>query len=246
MVVFDSSFLGNPVGTDNPKLGPSDIRNTKLGIMERVFKEHTKDSVGGTAALEGFHSAGSARVYVQADAPTVRPDGITTLNTDDVGRLWVDSDTTDIYYWDGDSWELVNYSVSALLTSLASSINAYESGADTRLVEVDCGTSVGNTVTIPDGLIAGGFVNLHFYGKKNATAQPIVVEFPTDHTYIDVMHLVYAQGSAIADSVTGTYRIPAGSSNRFTTFNTISTGANISANYYFSIIVLIRPVYVEV
>ena len=54
---------------------------------DRFTKEQTQ---GGTTAADGFHRAGSAKVYFTTATPTLHPDGATTLSTTGIGkgRLW--------------------------------------------------------------------------------------------------------------------------------------------------------------
>jgi len=61
-------------------------------------------SSGGSVAGDFVHKEGSARGYYASGAPSVRPDGSTTLGTSDDGRLWVDSDTNELYVWSGTAW----------------------------------------------------------------------------------------------------------------------------------------------
>ena len=59
---------------------------------------------GGSVAADFLHKEGSARGYYASGAPTVRPDGSTSLGTGDDGRIWVDSDTNELYVWSGTAW----------------------------------------------------------------------------------------------------------------------------------------------
>ena len=70
-------------------------QHTKKGVRIRLEKEH--NWAAATVAVDGSggeHKKGSAITWVQATAPTTRPDGATDLNSDDVGRLWLDASTT--------------------------------------------------------------------------------------------------------------------------------------------------------
>ena len=59
---------------------------------------------GGSVAADFVHKEGSARGYYASGAPTVRPDGSTALGAGDDGRIWVDSDTNELYVWSGSAW----------------------------------------------------------------------------------------------------------------------------------------------
>lgn len=90
-----------PIITNARRLGAQEIRFLRAAVGARLLKEHIQfdDSTVG-----GEHKEGSAKIYYQASAPTLRPDGSTSLDSTDEGRLWLDSDTLYLYHWNGSAW----------------------------------------------------------------------------------------------------------------------------------------------
>jgi hypothetical protein len=108
VVQWTESFEGNPENTDDPSEGANRIRELKQTTRSIVDKEHVIDHDAGTVpviAAQGWHREGSAVAYYQSAEPTNRPDGATSLDTDDDGRLWINPDDGTMDYWDGDSFE---------------------------------------------------------------------------------------------------------------------------------------------
>jgi len=108
VVQWDEDFEDTPAGGDAPSGGDDRIRELKNTTRSIVDKEHVIDHDAASVpaiAAQGWHREGSAVAYYQAAAPTNRPDGATALDTDDDGRLWIDSDDGTLDYWDGDSFE---------------------------------------------------------------------------------------------------------------------------------------------
>ena len=101
---MDSTWLANPQDADTPSFGDDEIRGTRVEFHDRLTKEHV---IGGTTAADGAHKEGSARVYYQTTAPSLRPDAATNLDTNDDGRLWNDSDDKIQRIWDGSAFQLV-------------------------------------------------------------------------------------------------------------------------------------------
>ena len=92
---------GSPVISEGRKAGAAEILSLRKGTRLRMSKEHVSLAA---ASAGGEHKAGSAKAYHQSGAPTLRPDGTTSLGADDAGRLWVDSDDDKLYKWDGSAW----------------------------------------------------------------------------------------------------------------------------------------------
>lgn len=80
-----------PANADNLSAGAQEIRDLRLGVGIRSDKEHVALA---TSSAGGEHKPGSAKVYFQTSAPTLRPDGTTSLTSGDYGRLYWDSDAT--------------------------------------------------------------------------------------------------------------------------------------------------------
>jgi hypothetical protein len=109
MATWNGAFELTPSATDKASEGDDRIREIKTDVRSRIGNEHgtyANLAVGatGVATADWFHKGGSAVAYYQDTAPTQRPDASTTLGTNDVGRLWVDSDNKEFNYWDGSAW----------------------------------------------------------------------------------------------------------------------------------------------
>lgn len=103
-ITWDATFLTLPAGGNLLSDGDNKIRDLKTGITERVENEHTtyNDGTGGSYLLDWNHKPGSAKGYFQNAAPGTRPNGSTTLDANDAGRLWFDDDDADLpYFYDG-------------------------------------------------------------------------------------------------------------------------------------------------
>jgi hypothetical protein len=100
---------GHPLITDPRRDGAGEILNLRKAVRGRFNKEHATAETGDVTAGAGGgeHKQGSAVTYVSASAPTLRPDGVTSLDTDDEGRLWYEEDTGYLHYWTGSAWEQI-------------------------------------------------------------------------------------------------------------------------------------------
>ena len=106
----DGSWILNPADSDSPSQGASEIREVKTAYLERLKNEHftyTGDSTNGAPLLDGTHREGSAVAYYADAEPTTRPNASTNLSSTDAGRLWIDSDDSILYYYDGSDWKAV-------------------------------------------------------------------------------------------------------------------------------------------
>lgn len=84
--------------------GDDEIRDVRVGVRKRIEKEHTTPAGSGVG---GEHREGSAKVYNVGSTPTKRPDGTTTLDSNDEGRLWMNSTTKELKHYNGTSWEQI-------------------------------------------------------------------------------------------------------------------------------------------
>ena len=110
---WNSTYEATPADADNPQSGDDEIRNTRTGVSERGGLEHfwlpgDSTTTAGGATGHGWHREGSAKGYYQALAPTTRPDAVQALDTNDEGRMWVDSDTLGLHMWNGTVWKSIN------------------------------------------------------------------------------------------------------------------------------------------
>lgn len=96
-VNWNATFNAAPQGSEDINQADDRIVETRAGVQERLNEEHVMefDALQGD---QGIHKPGSARLLVQATAPTRRLDGTTYFTTArDKGLQWVDS-TTGIMY----------------------------------------------------------------------------------------------------------------------------------------------------
>ncbi len=230
MVVWDGAFETVPSGGNKPSLGPSVIRATKQGVRERFSKEHTQDLASGLEAEDGFHRQGSAVSYFQSAAPTLRPDGITALDSNDNGRLWVDSDTHELFIFKYPDWVSPFTVIDTLLTGAEAEINTALTGTASQY-QLNVGTALGSTVNLPS-FPAGTVRDMIIYGKKNGTTQTVKFEVPAGVTFA-IGIVDFAQNSAgtlVASTryiMTGNVPSVAGPGTLFS--------LSITANYYFAV-----------
>jgi len=87
----------SPTAAEVVSAGAAEIRYLRGSVRQRLLKEHVEpDAVN----VGGEHLAGSAVSYIgdYSEAfPLVRPDGVTTLTTEDLGRLAYDTDSAFFY-----------------------------------------------------------------------------------------------------------------------------------------------------
>ena len=111
MATWDANFEASPDGDDNPGQGDDKIREFKLEVRKRIGNEHgdyvnTAGGADGSQSADWVHKKGSARAYYQSDAPTLRPDGQTSIGTNDAGRVWVSNGSDHLTkVWTGSAWE---------------------------------------------------------------------------------------------------------------------------------------------
>ncbi len=133
MATMNSTWLTNPQDSDTPSFGDNEIRGTRLEFHDRLTKEHV---IGGATAADGAHKKGVARAYYQAAAPSLRPDGSSSLDSDDDGRLFVDSDTDTLQVWDGSA--MADLTVNTATTAMG--VNDGGGGGDLLCKILEIGT----------------------------------------------------------------------------------------------------------
>jgi hypothetical protein len=84
----------HPADGDPFPSGDTEIRDLRIGLRARLNKEHRAMAA---STVGGEHIAGSAMVYIQSGTPTKRPDGSTTLDANDLGRLWYNTSNGNFY-----------------------------------------------------------------------------------------------------------------------------------------------------
>lgn len=116
---WDATFQGLPNNARSADYLASDISTPKRAVSERGRREHYW-TPGSDNSKHGLHLPGSAIAYVQDAAPTTRPDG-DTLDSDDVGRVWYDSDDANIPYLRlTSSWQQIGGGMSGTIYILGS------------------------------------------------------------------------------------------------------------------------------
>ena len=108
-ITWGAAFEAVPAGSSSPSQGDDAIRNLKGGIEERMKNEHTTytgDGTSGVAASDWLHKAGSAVAWYQSSEPTTYPNG-NSLDSSAAGRLWVDSNSTTLYVYNGSSFDAI-------------------------------------------------------------------------------------------------------------------------------------------
>jgi len=122
-VVWNNAFEDEPSGGDSPSYGDDEIRTLKEAVRERFEKEHKMNLTSGVASADGTHKAGTVKVYYSADEPTVQPDGITALNVNDNGRIWVRSTDLRLSFYVHPSW--VRATTNNALDNTFTSVNTF-------------------------------------------------------------------------------------------------------------------------
>lgn len=123
-----------------------EMREIKLAMAIRQNKEHVDI---GVASAGGEHEKGSAKTYYQDSYPTLRPDGVTTLNSNDSGRLLVRSGAGEFWLevWDGTGFQKIRQADSQVTaaqvsTGFFSDICSYAIYAN-QLADTDATEAVG-------------------------------------------------------------------------------------------------------
>jgi hypothetical protein len=121
-----SNWLTTPTGASDAGQGDDAIVDVKSTFHARIGREHREIVTDASPQGDhGVHLAGSAVIYVQASAPTLRPDGVTPLSALDHGRLWIDTDGDVLYYWkwdvDSGAWTPVTAGASVKVAYVDSS-----------------------------------------------------------------------------------------------------------------------------
>lgn len=194
---WDAAYEASPADLDNASEGAQRIRNLKRDIRERLEQEHSFDSEDSSET--GVHLEGSARIFVQDDAPTTTVGGETL----DDGLLWFETDTFKFYYYnlaetawiyivDKDDW------ASLALDNIFSGDNSH-TGAETfddlivkefspvyTSIHVDTtldaltmaydvyATSANKTITLPDASDAG-VGRLYYVRKADSSTNSVII-----------------------------------------------------------------------
>lgn len=131
IVNWNAAFELTPAGDDSPDTIDDRIREFKENLRYRLDKEHNFDFADASAD-QGWHTMGSAKIYVGTSEPTKRPDGTTDLDTDDTGRLLLRTDEDNsLYVWGGSSWVLIVDNTQSVNTTSDVEFNSVTAGTFT-------------------------------------------------------------------------------------------------------------------
>jgi hypothetical protein len=148
---MNPTWLNSPLNTDSPSSGDDEIIATRTEFYDRLVKEHV---MGGTTLADGWHREGSAKAYYTATAPTTRADGSTALDSDDAGRIWIESDTGQFYYHNGTAW----YDLIANTANTATGVDDQGGGDDLlcKIIEIgDWNMDTTESIEVAHGLTYG-------------------------------------------------------------------------------------------
>ena len=188
---WDGDLEAIPADNDLASEGARRIRYLKRDLRERIEDEH---DFGSTDRLDtGVHVEGSGRCYVQSDAPTTTPGGVTI----DDGRCWYDTDDDKFYIYDlvDATWEeLVDGSDNMTLSTAQEATGAKTFGdaifnqikftylninsdttADGNVSAYIADTSVGDvTLTLPP--VSGGVGRIYLVAKGSSSSNSFIID----------------------------------------------------------------------
>ncbi len=98
-ITVNSTWEAQPAGSDDLRDGDNAIRHTREAFVERLEQEHYMDSA--SQARHGEHASGSLKAYYAGSEPSNRPSGLIALDSNDAGRVWVDSSSDLMYVYTG-------------------------------------------------------------------------------------------------------------------------------------------------
>jgi hypothetical protein len=114
-MTWNTAFSLQPAGSSNLADGDNAIRDLKTAVFERLAQEHKMNLASGLVAEDGWHKQGSSIDYYQASAPTLRPDGVTALDSNDYGRRWVKSSDNSQWVYTASGWVNIAYATSSTI-----------------------------------------------------------------------------------------------------------------------------------
>lgn len=129
MATWNAAYELAPAGSADPSTLDTIIQGVKEEVRLRAGNEHgtyanTSMGADGSQTKDWVHKRGSAVAYYQSNAPTVRPDGVTALDStgsNDNGRVWISNGAQNyIKCWNG-AWSntSVQYATSTGTASTA-------------------------------------------------------------------------------------------------------------------------------
>lgn len=180
----------NPNDNSSAREGDDEIRDLRIGSRIRLEKEHEDF---GNSSAGGEHLAGSAKAYYQATAPTLRPDGTTTLTAADNGRIYVDSDDNKAYvYVHGTGFvQIVGSIPDGTITNAM--VNASAAIVYSKLSIADADLTIAKTNGLQTALDAKA-TKAYAYTETKEVAYTATVVFTHNLGYIP-MHIVVGTAS---------------------------------------------------
>lgn len=191
-----TGFNASPAGSADPRQGDDRIRELKVALAERLSREMYFALVGSSSAgQEGNLRQGAGRVYHTSSAPTTKPDG-NALDADDVGRMYVQSNTTALRVrTSNNTWvairaakaTLADAATTAVLSSKANFV--VDTGASTNLqCKILTGSTGGTTSDgVAHGLTGSKLRGVSFLAPTSSSIYPVSVWPATGGTTIGVL-----------------------------------------------------------
>ena len=186
MATWDLAYEAIPAGTDSPTAGDDNMRDMKLEERQRLDQEHVWLNTASTG--ETVHREGSARVYFDNTEPTLRPDGVTSLDVNDDGRIWIDSNNSNlltVYDGTAGAFENINVATATLATTATTATHVADQGGGNALLT--------KVVTIGDWNMSNAtgtdFKNVaHGLGGswKNVRAVDVIIRNDMDTIYYNL------------------------------------------------------------
>ena len=96
-ISWNAAYEDQPGVDDSPSLGYVEFNDLKENIRLRFANEHRFQTANPASDQQGWHRQGSALVYFGTTAPSTRPDGITAFTTDDLRRLWYNTEDESLH-----------------------------------------------------------------------------------------------------------------------------------------------------
>jgi len=171
---WDATFQGLPNNARSADYLASDISTPKRAVSERGRREHYW-TPGSDNSKHGLHLPGSAVAFVQDAAPTTRPDG-DTLDDDDIGRLWFDSDDLNIPYLRlSGAWQQIGGGMTGTIYALGSGSadRSIQFAGDATLLWDESGDEFvldKDLSLTTNGIIAGSFSGPFYNGRLHTTS----------------------------------------------------------------------------
>ena len=124
----------SPTNSDALSVGAQETRLLRAAVADRMDKEH---KALATAGVGGEHREGAGRVYHAATAPTKKPDGVDNLDSDDEGRVWVDSTNENLQTHDGTSWNDIQIKKANIEADAVDGTKIADNAVDTEHIAED-------------------------------------------------------------------------------------------------------------